>query len=115
MKKNYKWLINIAAICLCICAMAIGIYAAKQASLTATGTIGFTAHDCTVEVSGTIDAYAEGGSEKLTGDNATIEKQTVASEGLTYNFPAGMHFSDLNEGGDVITINLTITNKSAYT
>ncbi|MBE7074672.1 MAG: hypothetical protein E7376_01670 [Clostridiales bacterium] len=113
MKKNYKWLINIVAICLCICAMAIGIYAAKQASLTATGTIGFTAHGCKVKVSGTIDAYDEDFTTKLTGTEATIAETLVDEEGEELPLPA-MYFSDLVEEGNTITINLKITSDSDF-
>ncbi|MBE7075153.1 MAG: hypothetical protein E7376_04165 [Clostridiales bacterium] len=113
MKKNYKWLINIVAICLCVCAMAIGIYAAKQASLTATGTIGFTAHGCKVKVSGTIDAYDEDFTTKLTGTEATIAETLVDQEGEELDLP-GMYFSDLVEEGNTITINLKITSDSDF-
>ncbi|MBE7074808.1 MAG: hypothetical protein E7376_02380 [Clostridiales bacterium] len=113
MKKNFKWLINLATLVLCVCALAIGVYAAKQASLTATGTIGFTAHGCKVKVSGTIDAYIEGGSEKLTGTDATIAETLVDEEGEELSLPA-MYFSDLEEKGNIITINLKITSDSDF-
>ncbi|MBE7075193.1 MAG: hypothetical protein E7376_04365 [Clostridiales bacterium] len=113
MKKNYKWLINLATLVLCVCALAIGVYAAKQASLTATGTIGFTAHGCKVKVSGTIDAYDEDFTTKLTGTEATIAETLVDEEGEELSLPA-MYFSDLAEEGNTITINLKITSDSDF-
>ncbi|MBE7074725.1 MAG: hypothetical protein E7376_01940 [Clostridiales bacterium] len=113
MKKNFKWLINLATLVLCVCALAIGVYAAKQASLTATGTIGFTAHGCKVKVSGTIDAYDEDFTTKLTGTEATIAETLVDEEGKELPLPA-MYFSDLAEEGNTITINLKITSDSDF-
>ncbi|MBE7074917.1 MAG: hypothetical protein E7376_02955, partial [Clostridiales bacterium] len=113
MKKNYKWLINVFTLVLCVCALAIGVYAAKQASLTATGTIGFTAHGCKVKVSGTIDAYDEDFTTKLTGTEATIAETLVDEEGEELPLPA-MYFSDLVEEGNTITINLKITSDSDF-
>ena len=49
-KRKFSMLLNIAVLCLCVAAIAIGVYSAKNASLNVTGTIGFTAHDCKVDV-----------------------------------------------------------------
>ncbi|MBE7075204.1 MAG: hypothetical protein E7376_04420 [Clostridiales bacterium] len=113
MKNKFKWLINVFTLVLCVCALAIGVYAAKQASLTATGTIGFTAHGCKVKVSGTIDAYDEDFTTKLTGTAATIAETLVDEEGEELSLPA-MYFSDLVEEGNIITINLKITSDSDF-
>jgi len=118
MKKNYKWLINIAAICLCICAMAIGIYAAKQASLTATGTIGFTAHNCKLNVETNIlAAKTANATERST---ATIAAQEISGEDSidldsAYTTEGeGMYFSDLATDGDKIEVTFKIENLSAF-
>ncbi|MBE7074993.1 MAG: hypothetical protein E7376_03345, partial [Clostridiales bacterium] len=58
MKNKFKWLINVFTLVLCVCALAIGVYAAKQASLTATGTIGFKAHGVDMNVTGYIYGHA---------------------------------------------------------
>lgn len=62
MKKKSRFLVHIALIALSLCIMVYGVYAAKSASLTVSGTIGFTAHNGSVEVqltgiSGAYDIY----------------------------------------------------------
>lgn len=51
MKKKSRFLVHIALIALSLCIMVYGVYAAKQASLTVSGTIGFTAHGVNLRVS----------------------------------------------------------------
>lgn len=63
MKKKFRLWLNIVTICLCIAAIAVGVYAAKQATLTVSGTIGFTAHGCKVNVTGYIYGHAQGANE----------------------------------------------------
>lgn len=53
MKKHTIWL-NLITICLCISAIAIGVYSAKIAELNVGGTIGFKAHDCDVLIWGDV-------------------------------------------------------------
>ena len=62
-KKKFNLLLNIATLCLCVAAIAFGVYSAKNASLNVTGTIGFTAHNCDVDISG----YIYGHSTTLDG------------------------------------------------
>lgn len=62
MKKKSRFLVHIALIALSLCIMVYGVYAAKRASLTVSGTIGFTAHAGSVDVqltgiSGAYDVY----------------------------------------------------------
>lgn len=62
MKKKSRFLVHIALIALSLCIMVYGVYAAKQAQLRVTGTIGFTAHNGAVDVqltgiSGAYDIY----------------------------------------------------------
>ena len=53
-KRKFSMLLNIAVLCLCVAAIAFGVYSAKNASLNVTGTIGFQAHNCQVKVEGYI-------------------------------------------------------------
>lgn len=55
--KASLWL-NIVTICFCICAIAVGVYSATTASITASGKIGFVAHGCNVDITGTIQGHA---------------------------------------------------------
>jgi len=107
MKKNFKWLINVATICLCLCAIAIGVYAAKQASLTATGTIGFTATNVYAEVSG----QTSGAAEEVTFNTITIDSTKT---GNPYTDTSTWSGKDINfdEEGTPITLTFTITNLS---
>jgi len=117
MKKNYKWLINIVAICLCICAMAIGIYAAKQASLTATGTIGFTAHNCKVQVDYTVTSYTKTNTTTKTETTGSVIVGGSTAEEITksQSFGTDLAFTDLANDGNTVVIEMTITNMSDYT
>jgi len=107
MKKNIKWLINVATICLCLCAIAIGIYAAKQASLTATGTIGFTATNVYAEVSG----QTSGAAEEVTFNTITIDSTKTGNPYTDTTTWSGKNIN-FNEEGTPITLTFTITNLS---
>ncbi|MBE7075185.1 MAG: leucine-rich repeat domain-containing protein [Clostridiales bacterium] len=129
MKKKFGLWLNLLTICLCVCALAIGVYAAKQASLTATGTIGFKAHDCEVEVSMTKMGYSLGDGTiyqttavAVDMDSATDGTQTtgkVAGNGGTGTISTvdleELNFTDLAaETIPNIVLTMTITNKSVY-
>lgn len=64
MKRKSRIIINIMTLCLCISAIAFGVYSAKNASLDITGTIGFNAHDCDVRVFATMTGGATIGSDR---------------------------------------------------
>ena len=42
--KKFNLLLEIATLCLCIAAIAFGVYSAKNASLNVSGTVGFISH-----------------------------------------------------------------------
>ncbi|MBE7074687.1 MAG: hypothetical protein E7376_01745 [Clostridiales bacterium] len=105
MKKNIKWLINVATICLCLCAIAIGVYAAKQASLTATGTIGFTATNVYAEVSG----QTSGAAEEVTFNKITIDSTKTGNSYTDTTTWSGKNI-EFDEEGTPITLTFTITN-----
>jgi len=130
MKNKFKWLINVFTLVLCVCALAIGVYAAKQASLTATGTIGFKAHGVDMNVTGYIYGHAtsedgepvlEANKEYLTyiKDSATVSTSTTPLEirGADASLSFGdKYFSDLTTSGKPqdIKVVLNFTNVSEF-
>ena len=66
MKKKLTFLADLAVLVLCVCAIAIGVYSAKNANLNVGGTVGFNAHDCDVD----IDAILYGDSVNANQSNA---------------------------------------------
>ena len=115
MKKKFGLWFNIVTICLCICAIAVGVYSATNASLSVTGQIGFTAHGCKLTIEGTLSGYA-------TTDNATsvINGTKLTTVNLNNNSDdmalGNIYFSDLTGSEEIpqITLELEITNKSPY-
>ena len=65
-KRKFNLILNVAIMCLCICAIAIGVYSAKNANLNISGSVGFNAHNCDVDVM----AY-------IYGDSATANTNTA--------------------------------------
>ncbi|MDY2696361.1 MAG: leucine-rich repeat domain-containing protein [Eubacteriales bacterium] len=130
-KRKISMLLNIAVLCLCVCAIAIGVYSAKNASLNVTGTIGFTAHNCDVDISGYIYGHSitkdgtpiakpTNNSEKVYLKNGTTDVTETSPLKITGNNGAltfgDVFFSDMGETGDLeqVRIVLTITNQSSY-
>ena len=118
-KKKFNLLLNIATICLCVAAIAFGVYSAKNTSLNVSGTIGFSAHDCLVTISGKYKAY--------TADNLATRTETAIAETKvggsaksdyekTLPINKTLYFSDLatDNNGHEIVFELTITNNSAF-
>lgn len=58
-KQKFSLLLNIGTICLSICAIAIGVYSVKTASLGISGSIDFTVHNCEVRVLGKVERANE--------------------------------------------------------
>ena len=82
MKRRKLGLIfNIVAICLSVCAIAIGIYSLTTSSLTINGSVGFTAHECRVYVSG----YMYGHADTSTGAAYKEPKNDAEKRYLTYS------------------------------
>ena len=130
-KRKFSILLNIAVLCLCVAAIAIGVYSAKNASLNVTGTIGFTAHNCNVDISGYIYGHSKtkdgtpiakptNNSEKVYLKNGTTDVTETSPLKITGNSGAlnfgDVFFSDMGETGDLeqVRIVLTITNQSSY-
>ena len=124
MKNKFRLWINLAIMCLCVCSIAIGVYAATNATLTVSGTIGFQAHDCEVEVSMTKMGYAlgDGTTYQTTPQSITMDDDLVGKvagnggSGTISTVALGaLNFTDL-AGAEIpnITLTLTVTNTSDY-
>jgi len=131
-KKNNK-IIAFSLLALCFACLAFGVYALKNATLTTSGTVGFTAHDCLVNVVAEIEGdgvvagvpnshgepsakrdliinEAENSNEMLVGGG------TQADWNKTAEIAETIWFTDLTETGAVaeIVMTFTLTNQSAY-
>jgi len=131
-KKNNK-IIAFSLLALCFACLAFGVYALKNATLTVSGTVGFTAHDCLVNVVAEIEGdgvvagvpnshgepsakrdliinKAENSNEMLVGGG------TQADWNKTAEIAETIWFTDLTETGAVaeIVMTFTLTNQSAY-
>ena len=121
-KRKFNLLLNIATLCLCITAIAFGVYSAKTASLNVSGTIGFSAHNCEVYVAGQITGGIDADLNSVTSfvsKDSGATKDTFIKIGDSYNWKIGtMFFDDINTTGDElakpITIELKVYNKSSF-
>ena len=119
MKKKFSLWLNIVTICLCVCAIMVGVYAATNATLTVSGQIGFEAHGCQGTVSGTIKGHALKNGENHQ-DGMPSETAEALDSGKVANFNESLalgdrYFSDLKEQDGTpspIIITLSITNTS---
>jgi len=117
MKKKVTWLVNLATICLCVCAIVIGVYAVKTATLNVGGTVGFTANNCDFTVKSTVKcaSNSEAGATITTSPEKT---STCKSEGTTaksFNHDVGtLYFNDVVDNGNIVEISLTIKNDSKF-
>ena len=119
-KRKFGFLLNIAVLCLCLAAIAVGVYSVKTAQLTVTGTIGFTAHNTKMGLTGSILACESSSAtvrKEATIASTSIETSKVELD-LNKEFSGSsdgkMYFSDLFDEGKIIVITLTLTNNSDY-
>ncbi|MBE7074591.1 MAG: hypothetical protein E7376_01245, partial [Clostridiales bacterium] len=66
MKGKYKTFLFASMLALCIGVMGFGIYAAMSASLNVTGNLGFTMHDCMIQIEGQVKNLAKANGESYT-------------------------------------------------
>ena len=118
-KRKFNLLLNIATLCLCVAAIAFGVYSAKQASLNVSGTIGFNAHNCLVNITGKYKAYTS--SNLATRTTTTLTETNVGGSASadykkTLNMTDTLYFSDLatDNLGHEIEFELTIKNNSPF-
>ena len=120
-KRKFSIFLNIAVLCLCLAAIAFGVYSAKNAQLNMSGTIGFTAHNCKVRVKGDItNAVIDENSNTTLRDSADATKGVlIGSDSSTGAWNIGaINFDDLNVEGNKqvndITFTFEVTNESDY-
>ena len=125
-KRKFNLLLQIATLCLCVAAIAFGVYSAKTASLNVSGTIGFEAHNCKVGV--VAHLTGDGVVTNTTGNKVASKDGNVRREALdvTANFATAdkgtitfgdLYFADMdtvNGKAAPIKITFTITNNSAF-
>ncbi len=130
-KRKFSILLNVAVLCLCVAAIAFGVYSAKNASLNVTGTIGFQAHNCQVKVEGYItyamrsvnDEWQEvknstggSGSTAWSDTFSTGDAYLSSSTVQTWNF-GDIYFDDMasyQEAPTAIMITIKISNYSKF-
>lgn len=124
-KRKFNLLLEIATLCLCVAAIAFGVYSAKTASLNVTGTIGFNAHNCLVDVTAKLTGdgvITNSDGTKTTSPNGNVRREP---SNLTATFDANagkiefgsLYFADMdtiNGKAAPIKIIFTIVNNSAF-
>ncbi len=116
-KRKSKLILNIAVICLCISAIAIGVYSAKNASFNISGTIGFEVHDVKFDVESIVTCASTTESDATIKAFAPVKSTCDATKanGSEFAHNVGtLNFNDLIDGGNTVTISLKITNLSEY-
>ena len=125
-KKKFNLLLNIATLCLCVAAIAFGVYSAKNASLNVSGTIGFNAHNCKVAVKANLSGDGVVTNEKneiVSSENGNVRRTALEKEATfttdangTIDF-GSLYFADMdtvNGKAAPIKMTFTITNNSAF-
>lgn len=113
-KKKFNLLLNIATLCLCVAAIAFGVYSAKNASLNVSGTVGFNAHN--IDYTANVYMYGHSGADGKPVTEAN--KVTLTNTGSDkINFELGNQtFSDLGDSGypETIYVVIEVTNNSDF-
>lgn len=126
-KRKTNILLQIATLCLCIAAIAFGVYSAKTASLNVSGSVGFNAHNCNVKITSTLlckSSGESGATDSTTVKSIELNANSESGEGTnnivtknsTYsNYNLGtLQFNDLVEGGNVVKVLFKIENFSKF-
>ena len=122
-KRKFNLLLNIATLCLCVAAIAFGVYSAKTASLNVSGTVAFTAHNCKADVIAKVYGDAVNSSNEINADGTPRQAENAGQVGnwsvdgkdVNNATMTKFYFSDMGED-DVtpITLTFTITNQSDF-
>ena len=117
MKKRKNILTYISLLALSVCLLVSGVYAAKNATMTATSTVSFTASNCKMAItaitcegqlaSSTINAVPSGGVVLESKGSTTSKSYDLGS----------LLFDDITSNGDSvnpITISITVKNNSDW-
>ena len=125
-KRKFSILLNISVLCLCLAAIAIGVYSVKTAQLNITGTIGFQAHNCDVKI---VDYSITNASRDKSATTSQIIKTYLAdstlidfpTDGMSITTNSTFNFGDLyfvdniaTDTVDDIKIKFTIENSSVF-
>ena len=116
MKRKLSIILNIAMLCLCVCAIAFGVYSAQQARLNISGNLGFTAHNAFVSVTGFVRNVAQIENDNVVGKTDMqidkIVKGADTADPVNITIPLGdMYFySNNNVSAEDIVFELTFTN-----
>ena len=131
MKKKSRLFLNIATIALCLCAIAVGVYSAKTASLNVGGTVGSVAHNCEVEVVGKITGASHNGTDGtyyVTPKSSSTDTPTLLTSETNAKISLGganasskeaifgdlMFSYDDNHDAKPIVIEFSVTNNSKF-
>ena len=134
MRNKKSKLMAFSLLALCFACLGFGVYALKNANMTVTGMVGFTAHDCLVKVVAEIEgdgvdannvpnSHGEPSAKRDLIINKTENSNEMVVGGATeedWNKEAEIAetiwFTDLTSTGEVSEIKLTftVTNQSAY-
>lgn len=113
MKKKIFTYISILT--LSICLFVAGVYAAKTSSLSSTGTVGFTATNCKIAITG-ITCTGQASTSDLKNLNSLTFPIELESKGSTTSEEVNVGalvFDDINSIGDTVSpINIAITIKN---
>lgn len=118
MKKQFNIWLNIATICLSICAIVIGVYALQNATLNVTGSIGFKAQGlkATVEVKMYGHSETSDGTPVASTSPTTVKEETTVTDEMTISLNT-IYFTNKSssEGkAEDVVIEFTYKNKSAF-
>lgn len=118
-KRKISLILNICTICLAVVAIVIGVYSLQQAKLNINGSVGFVAHNCKFQISGSVTGANTTDSDSPAIETRILTTKEYNAEGTNTNLSpdydiGNLYFNDMLENGNVITITLTITNKSTF-
>ena len=115
MSLKAKLATTIAALCMVICLLTVGVWAANKATVGLKGTVSFTARDVSVSVSGVANATGASAGDRLKFSelekatwSATEEPKAAVVWG-SGDEGIDLTFTDKNE---VITIEITVENNN---
>lgn len=117
-KKKFSLLLEIATLCLCIAAIAFGVYSAKNASLNVSGSVGFIAHNVKFSVESQVKCAetTESGAKIIEFDKkvSDVFESTSEDKKLFTHDIGAINFNDIIVGGNVAVLTLTVNNLSNY-
>lgn len=118
MKKKFSFWFNIVTICLFVCTIAIGIYAATTVNITSSGSVGFEAHGVEMIIDGELSGYVTSAHSTDIQNNIPLTQVKLTKAKTTDSMSLGkntVYFSDLlGDSITPITLKLTFKNTSKF-